>query len=198
MTPTGLDVILLAAGSASRFGSAKLLLDVGGRPMLDRALETLLEVALRERIVVVLGAHADLLEPRVRPYGVRVVVNPEHASGIASSLRTGISQLKSDCRGVLVALADQVAVNSDDLERLISTWEDAPDRIAAARYDSVIGVPAIFPAAMRAELANLQGDRGARDLLRHHATQVVSVPMPSAAVDVDTPEDLQRVNTSGV
>jgi len=185
-----LHLILLAAGSASRFGSPKLLADIQGRPMLVRAIETLLEVAHRDQIIVVLGANADRLEPLVRQLGVTTVFNRDYASGMASSLRAGLSTVPSDSRGVLIALADQVAVNKDDLRRLIDCWQEQPECIAAASYDDVVGVPAIFPVAMFEDLRGLQGDRGARELLRRRAGQVTSVPMPSAGVDVDTSADL--------
>jgi molybdenum cofactor cytidylyltransferase len=188
MTPPDLQVILLAAGSASRFGSPKLLAEIHGRPQLVRAIETLLEVVSRDQLIVVLGADADRLEPLVRQ--AKVVFNPEHAKGMATSIRAGVTSVPSNCRGVLIALADQVAVTPDDLRRLIECWNDQPHRIAAAWYGDVAGVPAIFPAALFGELAKLQGDRGARELLRRLVGQVVTVAMPSAVVDVDTQADL--------
>lgn len=191
MTPaTELHVVLLAAGSASRFGSPKLLADVHGRPMLVRALETLLAVARQDRIVVVLGANADLLEPLALDAKVTVVVNEEHAEGMASSIRAGLTRVPEDCPGVLIALADQVAITAGDMRRLIEAWREQPERIAAAGHGDITGVPAIFPAAMVDQLVRLQGDRGARELLRREAGQVVVVPMSSAAIDVDTPDDL--------
>ena len=186
-------VILLAAGSASRFGSPKLLADVQGRPMLVRAIESLLEVAPRHRVVVVIGANADRLEPLVHNQKVSVVINHEHADGMASSIRAGLANVPPDCPGVLIALADQVAVTPGDLRCLLDAWRADPERIAAARHGEVVGVPAIFPAAMFDQLAQLQGDRGARELLRRTAGQVIDVPMPTAAVDVDTPADLAAV-----
>ena len=90
----------------------------------------------------------------------------------------------------MITLADQVAVTADDLRQLVSRWEQHPDRIVAAQYDDTIGVPAIFPADLFRELAELQGDRGARVLLSRYPERVIGVPMPSAAQDIDTPGDL--------
>jgi molybdenum cofactor cytidylyltransferase len=166
---------------------------VHGRPMLVRALDTLLDVAREDRIVVVLGANADRLEPLVRGVRVSVVINRGHADGMASSIRTGLASVPPDCPGVMIALADQVSVTPGDLRRLVDAWRENPERVAAARYGDSVGVPAIFPAAMFDQLEKLQGDRGARDLLRREAGQVTGVPMPTAAVDVDTPADLAAV-----
>jgi molybdenum cofactor cytidylyltransferase len=198
MTTTGLHAILLAAGSATRFGSPKLLAPWRGQPMLLHAIGTLLEVVQRDQFVVVLGADADRLEPLVGQAGVPVVLNPDHASGMASSLRAGLSAMPPQCLAVLIALADQVAITPDDLRRLTDRWLQQPARIAAAGYDGVVGVPAIVPATMFEELREVQGDRGAREVLKRRAGQVDVVSMPAAAVDVDTPADLELASSSRV
>ena len=82
---------------------------------------------------------------------------------------------------------------ADDLKRLAGTWRKQPQYIAAALYSGTVGVPAIFPRSLFPELAQLRGDAGARVLLRRNAARVVRVPMPSAAIDVDTPEDLLAI-----
>jgi len=96
------------------------------------------------------------------------------------------------CCGLCCALllADQAAVSANDLKRLAGTWRKQPQYIAAARYAGTSGVPAIFPRSAFRDLAELRGDVGARVLLRRSADRVVRVPMPSAALDVDIPEDL--------
>jgi CTP:molybdopterin cytidylyltransferase MocA len=192
MTP-GLHVVLLAAGSSARFGSPKQLAEVDGQPMLVRALRTLLELDVRAPITVVLGANADRLRPLLDQPAVNVVVNPNHEQGMAGSILAGVSAAPAAARGVLIALVDQVAVTTDDLRRLVTCWQQQPERIVAARYADVAGAPAIFPRGFFAQLAALQGDQGARALLARHADQVVGVPMPSAALDVDTPADLNRI-----
>jgi molybdenum cofactor cytidylyltransferase len=187
---SSLHVMLLAAGSSTRFGSPKQLADIAGRPMLARTLDTVLQLERRHPVTVVLGADVERLEPLVRDASAQVAFNPDHAQGMASSIRVGLAQAPFDARGVLIALADQVAVTADDLRQLVSRWEQQPDRIVAALYDDTIGVPAIFPADLFRELAELQGDRGARVLLSRYPGRVIGVPMPSAAQDIDTPEDL--------
>ena len=187
---SSLHVMLLAAGSSSRFGSPKQLADVAGRPMLARALDTLLQLERRHAVTVVLGANAERLEPLVRAASANAAFNPDYARGLASSIRVGLAQAPFDARGTLIALADQVAVTADDLRQLVLRWEQQPDRIVAAQYAGTVGVPAIFPADLFRELAELEGDRGARAVLARHPERVIGVPMPSAAQDIDTPEDL--------
>jgi molybdenum cofactor cytidylyltransferase len=182
--------MLLAAGSSSRFGSPKQLADIAGRPMLARTLDTVSQLERRHAVTVVLGANAERLQPLVRAASANVAFNPDHALGLASSIRVGLAQAPFDARGALITLADQVAVTADDLRQLVARWEQQPDRIVAAQYAGTTGVPAIFPADLFRELAELQGDHGARAVLARYPERVIGVSMPSAAQDIDTPEDL--------
>jgi molybdenum cofactor cytidylyltransferase len=141
-------------------------------------------------VIVVLGAHAAQLAPLLKHSPGSVVVNQEWREGLGSSIRAAVARLPASCSGVLLLLADQAAVTADDLRRLAGTWRRQPHYIAAALYGGTCGAPAIFPRTSFRELAELRGDSGARALLRRNADRVVRVVMPSAAVDIDTPEDL--------
>ena len=185
----GLYALLLAAGASTRFGSPKQLVRVAGRPLLHAAVTRAAEVA-GNAVIVVLGAGASELAPLLRHSPGSVVINQEWREGLASSIRAGVARLPPTCAGVLLLLADQAAVTTDDLKRLAGTWRKQPNRIAAALYAGTTGVPAVFPRILFRELAELRGDAGARALLRRNADRVVRVPMPGAALDIDTPEDL--------
>src|SRR3981081_429312 len=185
----GLHAIVLAAGASTRFGSAKQLVRVSGRPLLHTAGTRAAEVT-GNALIVVLGAGVAELAPLLKHSPGSVVVNHEWREGLASSIRAGVARLPATCTGGMLLLADQAAVSADDLKRLAGTWRKQPQYIAAALYAGTSGVPAIFPRSVFRDLAELRGDVGARVLLRRSADRLVRVPMPSAALDVDTPEDL--------
>src|SRR5262249_17907207 len=146
-------------------------------------------------VMVVLGAHAAELTPLLRHSQSSMIVNRDWREGIASSIRAGVSRLPSSCTAVLVVLVDQVAVTAEDLKRLVGAWRRQPEYIAAARYGTTTGVPAIFPRSTFSELLSLRGDVGARSLLQRNPDRVVRVPMASAALDIDTPEDLLKLTS---
>lgn len=198
MPPTATDVpalagLLLAAGGASRFGATKVLRSYRGEPLVSRAAR-LLAAHCPAGVTVVVGADAARVQaavPAVVP-AATVVTNPAWASGLSASLAAGVAVLPPDAGAVLVLLADQPLVDDDDLARLVGAWQADPGRIAAAAFGAVLGVPAVLPRRCFPALAALRGDQGARAVIAADARRI-AVPMPHAAVDVDTPDDLARL-----
>jgi molybdenum cofactor cytidylyltransferase len=185
----GLHAIVLAAGASTRFGSAKQLVRIAGRPLLHTVVARAVDVA-GSAVTVVLGARAAELAPLLTHSPAAIVINRNWREGLASSIRAGVACMPGSCSAVLLLLADQAAVTAEDLKRLVGAWRRQPEYIAAARYGVTTGVPAIFPRSTFPDLAALRGDIGARRLLQRNPDRVVRVPMARAAIDVDTPEDL--------
>ena len=184
-----IHVVVLAAGASTRFGSAKQLVRVNGRPLMHTIVSRAVELA-GHSVTVVLGANAGELAPLLKHSPASVAVNRDWSEGIASSIRVGLKHLPTTADGVLIALADQAAVTTDDLRRLTGAWRRNTGSIAVAQYGGTIGVPAIFPRWCFRELNELRGDRGAQVLLQRHTDRLVRLPMPSAELDIDRPEDL--------
>jgi molybdenum cofactor cytidylyltransferase len=185
-------VIVLAAGASRRLGQPKQLVQLQGRPALHIVVSNAVAVA-GNAVTVVVGANASQLTYLLTHTPASSVVNKQWEEGLASSLRCGLAATPAAADAIMVLLGDQVCVTSDDLKRLLAAWNDQEGVIAAASYAQGIGVPAIFPRAYFSELAQLRGDEGARKVLQRNPDRVVRVPMPNAAIDLDTPEDLQTL-----
>lgn len=193
-----IDCLILAAGSASRFGGCKQLADWQGRPLLATSIATArtLEPA---RILVVAGAFYPQLSQaqaeleakskRFTDHPIELLEFPAWQLGVGNSLAFGIKHLQSS-NPVLVLLGDQPLISAQDLRNLYRTWRKAPEKIVCASFANTLGVPAIFPAQFKARLYECRGDRGAKNVLLRYPNQVVSVAMPSAEFDIDTPADL--------
>src|SRR5215468_9244326 len=181
----GLYAIVLAAGASTRFGSAKQLVRLAGRPLLHTVVTRASEVT-GNALIVVLGSGAAQLAPLLKHSPGSVVINQEWREGLASSIRAGVARLPAACSGVMLLLADQAAVTAEDLRRLAGAWRRQTDYLAAAIYGSTVGVPAIFPRSAFSDLLKLRGDRGARALIQRNPDRVVRVPMESAGIDIDT------------
>jgi len=189
--------LVLAAGGSRRFGSPKALAYFKGRTLIKLAVERVRAV-VGEGFAVVVGAHADDLLSVTDLAPAQIIRSEDWNFGHAASLRDGVTRTPDAAPGALITLVDQPLVTADDLDRLISAWEKAPTWAAAAEYagdhgTALIGAPCILPRAWFASVKALRGDRGASALLRS-SSRVVRVPMQSAAHDIDTPEDLERLS----
>jgi molybdenum cofactor cytidylyltransferase len=190
-----LHVLVLAAGASTRLGTPKQLVRLNGRPLLHTMVSRAVALA-GHAVTVVLGAHADRLTMLLRHTPASVIINRQWEEGVGASIRAGVAALPPACDAVLLMLTDQVAVTVDDLKRLASAWKGQDTVIAASVYAGAVGVPAIFPRWCFSELMALRGDRGAQPLLHRHVERLARVPMPNAAIDLDTPGQLQEVRAT--
>jgi molybdenum cofactor cytidylyltransferase len=191
---SGLYTIILAAGSAERFGSPKQLATLGGSTLVARSLGLATEVTAG-RVILVTGANWQEVIDDCVPLDGFIVRNEHFSDGIGGSLAAGVRTVESVADAVLILLCDQALITAAHLEELIHTWRNSPDTIVASRYGDVCGVPAIFPARYFRELIDLDGDQGARKVIRKYGSTVIEVVFEDAAIDVDTPADLAKITT---
>lgn len=185
-------IVLLAAGTSQRFGSLKQLAVFDGRSLVRRAAQAAVATGLP--VFVVTGSQAERVEAELDGLAVTCLRNVDWARGMGGSLSLGASVVGPNASALIVMLADQPRVTADDLRAVLDVHAAEPEAIVAAEYgDGVIGPPCLFPARDFSALVALEGDRGARALLREQADRVRRVAMPNAAVDVDTRADLDRI-----
>jgi CTP:molybdopterin cytidylyltransferase MocA len=177
--------IVLAAGAGRRMGGPKALLRVGGETLLCRAVRA----ALAAGCAPVLAVVGDW-DPGLATLEVRAVPNPDAGEGMASSIRAGVAALPPTAGAVLLLAVDQPAVDAALLARLLALHRRAPERPAACAYADTLGIPAILPRRLFAELSTLRGDRGAKAILLREGA--AALPFPEGARDLDRPEDLLR------
>jgi molybdenum cofactor cytidylyltransferase len=179
--------LVLAAGGGTRFGSEpKQLADFHGRPLLEWAVSAQCAVDELVRVVVVLGAHADEVRDRVDFGRAKTVVCSDWVSGQAASLRRGLQELVTAAK-VVVTLGDAPLVTPE----VITRFAGEPPRTRAL-YDGRPGHPVVLGSDEISALMALEGDQGARELLR--GGPVLEVGHLCSGRDVDTPEDLEEVS----
>jgi CTP:molybdopterin cytidylyltransferase MocA len=189
--------VVLAAGASTRLGAPKQLVMHAGEPLVRRAARAALAAGARP-VLVVLGAHAGRIAPVLDGLdGASTIVHAGWRDGLASSLAAGLHALlaAARCDAILVTLADQPLVDASALRALLDRF-GAARRIVAAEYDGVPGVPIVIGREHAAALMRLTGDRGAGAWLRSRGAEVTRVPLPAAAVDVDTPADVVRLGAA--
>ena len=185
--------IVLAAGSASRFGGGKLLADWNGAPLLHAALAAARAAPVQD-IVVVTGADPEAIGGIVRTFdrAIRVTHAPDHAEGMAASLRAGIAALGTDITAVFVFLGDMPRVPLAVLSSLAeAVRQGAP--AAAPVFQGRRGNPVVLSRDLFDQVAQLRGDVGARGVLDSLGQALACVTSPDDGVlfDVDTRADLQ-------
>lgn len=185
----GLAGVILAAGGSTRLGQPKQLLMLNGKTLIEQTVEQALSIC-GAGVVVVTGANNDEITTRLQGHNVQQMHNPDWQTGMAGSLRVALQALEGvACEGALLMVCDQPRVSATHLATLAALWQNAPSRPAAAAYDGLPGVPAIVPRSWFVRLQALQGDEGARGILRSDP-DVQLLDLPEAAIDIDTPDDL--------
>jgi molybdenum cofactor cytidylyltransferase len=191
-------VIILAAGSSSRLGQPKQLLEFNGKTLLEIAVEAA-QNSLAQSCVLVLGANADLIVEKIDHTKVDRVVNENWEKGMASSMQKGLKYLmeNSDPDQVILMLSDQPFVNKEILNLLITNKINTNSEIIACRYKETFGVPVLFSKKYFPELLSLIGNEGAKKLVMAHQNDLYAIDFPKGEIDIDTREDyLKRKNYS--
>ncbi len=185
-------IAILAAGRSSRFGTNKLLQRWRGRPLLSYVLDSAIRTC-PEQVFVVTGADESMITPICAEFAVETVFNPDFASGIGTSIAAAARGCEANADGMLLLLGDQPLVTATHLEELIELWDGNPDRICATRFSNTLGPPVLFGSAYFQQLAQMTGDRGARELIAN-SDQVVAADFAAAAIDIDELDDISRLD----
>lgn len=189
--PVGL---LLAAGAARRYGGAKLAEPLAdGTPLVRHAALALLAVC--RTVFVVTGGHREAVTAALAGLPLQLVDHPDWARGLGASIACGVRAVQAfDASApLLLSLGDLPRVDAPALHRIAAAGAAAPEAIIVSAFGSHRGPPCRFPARLLPELARLDGDDGARAVIRAHAADVQAVAVPEAADDIDTRADWQRL-----
>lgn len=188
-------VILLAAGASSRMGGVdKLMAAVGQQPMLRHCARMALASQVKKVIVVVSDARPGRIAA-LAGLQVQLVDNPDWKRGMAGSIRVGVAAVEPGLDAVIIAMADMPDVQPGHFDALIAAYrQDRHDICRAVSFSGKPGHPVLFGRRYFADLAALEGDKGARALL--HAAGPLALDVVTegegAVTDIDTPEDWQR------
>lgn len=190
----GVGAVVLAAGMSRRMGAPKQLLPIAGKALLEHVLVNVRASEVQE-IVLVLGSAAEELRRKISTDSLKVIVNPDYEQGMGTSLRTGLAALSPTVKGALVVLADQPFVRPETLNRLIAAHAETGAQITLPLYRGFRGNPALLDRSVFPEVMSLSGDVGCRAIFGDHTEgiQKVEVGDPGILLDIDTEDDLRRV-----
>ena len=200
-------LLLMAAGSSSRLGQPKQLVEItqaenSTDSLLHRQVTLMANICsfVNAKAYCVIGFESETMNEHlascVAAQHLTLIDNESWSQGLSTSIAKGVSSLSSDVSAVLVFLVDQWKLSSKNVTRLITQWQKQPEYIHIASDGNNFGPPVIFPRRFFTELMALSGDDGAKKIIKENSKQVKSIEMPAAFVDLDTPEQLNTLKNN--
>lgn len=188
-------IVILAAGASARLDhQPKQLIEWEGRTLIRRVVDTALSTDFRP-VVVVVGGNKEQILPELDGLPVTIIDNQHWQQGLSSSVKTGLAAVyltQKEIDAVLFLLTDQPHVDRGLLNQLLQVYQESGKGIVASGYGGSLGVPALFDRKYIHELLSLEGDTGARKIIKKHPDDCAEVPFTLGNIDLDTRQDVER------
>lgn len=188
-------IVILAAGSSSRMGKPKQLLDFNGQTLLNIVIRESLKTKFRP-VVVVLGAYAAEIKKASTNQEVIYSFNEDWENGMSSSISLGLKvalENNPKIENVILTVADQVHISSDIFEELQSKQEQSKKNIVASAYSKTTGTPTLFNKKYFDNLLVLSGSSGAKSLIKQYVDDTTTIPFELGNIDIDTETDYNNL-----
>lgn len=172
-------------------GALKQLLPLKGKSLIWHAANTAIETGWWP-VIVVAGTMKKEISAGIAGLKLQLVENPDWEKGMSGSIKTGLAamlKLAPELPAVVIMVCDQPYVTPALLQELFTTRRVSGAPIVASAYAGTLGTPAIFSREVFPELMALEGDSGARKLLKTYGHKVATVEFPEGEIDIDTPTD---------
>ncbi len=191
--------LILAAGSSSRLGSPKQLVEYQGEMLVSKI--TRVALAVTEEVLVVLGANEKLIRPELNNLlqentsRLQIKTNPEWHKGMGNSISFGVQALSEKSDAILILLCDQPFVKQGIMQKMLQLFANQHHSIVACKYANQLGVPILFDKKYFPRLIQLDGDSGAKAILKDYRDEIISIDFPEGIYDIDTQEDINKLKT---
>lgn len=184
--------IVLAAGSSTRMGRNKLLLDVGGETLVRRAVRLAGEAGL-DPVILVTGRARRAVEREVRDLDCMPIFNPDHETGIQTSVACGVAAVPAACGAAVVLLPDMPFVTARMVRTLVERYEETDAPLVVSRYGEVNAPPILYGRGLFGEISRMRAGCG-REVVRRHHERAVLVDWPADRLrDLDRPDEYEAV-----
>ncbi|MEL6223856.1 MAG: nucleotidyltransferase family protein [Cyanobacteria bacterium J06627_8] len=192
MSKHSIAIIILAAGASRRMGQPKQLLSYRGQTLLSHVIQCALASSCSS-VIIVLGAHSSKIAPTIEQFSIEIIINSDWHQGVSSSIRCGLNYLREkSIGGVIFLTCDQPFISTEIIERLIRLYDQSNQPIIASQYGKIVGIPCLFTCSVYPELMQVQGDSGAKSIIKKNRSRIATVEFPRGAIDLDTPADYQQ------
>jgi molybdenum cofactor cytidylyltransferase len=188
----GVAGIVLAAGSSTRMGRNKLLLEVDGETLVRRAVRLAGKAGL-DPVILVTGCFREAVERAVAGLDCAPTFNPDHETGIQTSVARGVGAAPAACGAAVVMLPDMPFVTARMVRTLLERHADTGAAVVASRYGDVNAPPILYDRSLFGEISRMKAGCG-REVVRRHHERAVHVDWPADRLrDLDRPGDYESV-----
>ena len=188
----GVAGIVLAAGSSTRMGRNKLLLEVDGETLVRRAVRLAREAGL-DPVILVTGRFREAVEEEVADLDCAPTFNPDHETGIQTSVACGVAAVPADCGAAVVMLPDMPFMTGRMVRTLVDRYAETDAPLVVSRYGEVNAPPILYGRGLFGEISRMRAGCG-REVVRRHHERAVHVDWPADRLrDVDRPDEYESV-----
>jgi len=192
--------IILAGGSSTRFGRPKQLLKLKGKYLLDHVLSAALGSELNHIVLVLGHDHQNILqalETRTTQERLQVVINHRYLEGQSRSLQAGLQKIRQAFPAVMFLLGDQPLLNSNTIDHLLDRFRHSGKDICVPVCEGKRRNPTIFNRVLYDQLMAIEGDIGARDIIRANPERVLYLELddPLCFFDIDSQKDFENLQS---
>lgn len=183
----------MAAGSSSRLGYPKQLVEFRGKPLLQHSID-LAESMEFDCRVLILGSKAETIEKELNTRNFAIMLNEDWEEGMGTSISKGVSdaiKAKNDLKHILILLSDQPFISKEKIQELIRVQLETNKPATFSEYAGGVGVPAIFSREIFSDLLQLKKDQGAKKLILDDKISFETLKFEAGNFDVDTAEDVE-------
>ncbi len=180
-----ISLVITAAGLSRRQPPNKLLLPLENKTVIERTISTFIGFEMEIRVVV--GYQKDILIPAIEKYGqrIKIIDNPDFESGLATSLKAGISNPSPGLDYWAFCNGDKPFIKPETVQALLKTIESVRPKILVPTFKEQSGHPVFIKTVLTPELASLRGDTGARQIIQKHQNKVRYQPVSDEGVVMD-------------
>ena len=190
--------VILAAGMSKRFGRPKQLAKLDNKFLLEWVLDSALASRLAHVVLVVGHEHPKIIQAlgsKINQSRLQVVINDRYQQGQSGSLRVGLSNIQRTFESVMFILGDQPRLRPSTIDFLLKSFWNSEKNICVPVCRGIRGNPTIFSRTLYADLMMIEGDIGAREIIRTNQNQILYLELddPLGFVDIDSQQDLENL-----
>lgn len=190
-----ISAVILAAGSSSRMGVPKALLEIGGKTFLRHIVDILASASVLD-VTIVLGSDAERIRGSLSWFGGTIVVNPAWHEGQLSSVISGIDAAvrNGSSEGILLCPVDHPLISHGLIAELLGAFRRSKKKIVIPVYRGRRGHPVIFAATLLEDLRYAPSETGARAVVHRYPEEVAEVDTEDegAVINIDSMADYRR------